>query len=249
VVTGSASGSGRATRERLEAGGARVIGVDRSDCEITADLSDPDGRRSIVERVAELTGGSLDAVIACAGLGGTGGEVVRVNYFGAVSIVVGLQPLLASSPAPRAVVVASIGITATVYDALVDACLEGDEAGAVAIADLNPEVPVYTSTKRALARWVRRAAPQPAWAGQGIPLNAVGPGLIQTPMTSAFLADPEMRQILRTSMPQPLVWPGQPEHVAPALEWLTSVDNAMITGQCLFVDGGLDALRRGDNIW
>ena len=219
--------------------------------DVIADLSDPDSRAEMIDAVAGLTAGVVDGVIACAGVGGGDGDpatLIAVNYFGAVATLDGLRPLLARADRARAVVVASIGVTAAVDHDVVAACLAGDEQAAVAAARRKPEL-AYTSTKRAIARWVRMQAPLAAWAGAGIPLNAVGPGLVDTPMTAGMLADLGMRSRLAAQMPMPLGWPAVPSDVAPALDWLSSADNTMITGQCLFVDGGLDALRRGDDIW
>ena len=248
VVTGSASGIGRATREHLERSGTRVIGIDRRDAELVLDLADPKDRAALAEGVAGLTGGRLDAVVAAAGLGGTGPDIIRVNFFGAVATMAGLRPLLARSAAPRVVAIASIGVTAEIDPATVDACLAHDEEAAVRAATEHSEL-AYTSSKRALARWVRRRAPTPDWAGAGITLNAVGPGLVATPMTQALLEDPVIRGELLARMPQPLGWPATPEQIAPVIAFLASAESSMTTGQCLFVDGGLDALRRGDDIW
>ncbi|WP_205781478.1 hypothetical protein [Planctomonas deserti] len=44
---------------------------------------------------------------------------------------------------------------------------------------------LYTTSKLSVARWVRRTAPTESWAGAGIALNAVAPGVILTPMTAA----------------------------------------------------------------
>ena len=64
---------------------------------------------------------------------------------------------------------------------------------AATLADQGPAVGYlsYPSSKRALSRWVRRECVTPAWAGRGIPLNAVAPGTVLTPMTSELLATPE----------------------------------------------------------
>lgn len=123
VITGAASGIGLATRQRLEAQGAQVIGVDIAADDVVADLATAAGRAAMVARVSALSGGVVDAVIACAGIGGGGSEVVKVNYFGAVATLLGLHPMLMRAAAPRAVVVASIGITAAVDDDIVAACL------------------------------------------------------------------------------------------------------------------------------
>jgi NAD(P)-dependent dehydrogenase (short-subunit alcohol dehydrogenase family) len=69
VVTGSASGIGRATRERLEASGADVIGVDLRDAEVLADLATPVGRTAAIAAVLQAAGSSIDGLVTCAGVG------------------------------------------------------------------------------------------------------------------------------------------------------------------------------------
>jgi len=68
VVTGSASGIGKATKEVLESRGEKVIGVDLHDADITVDLATANGGAALVDRVSELGGGSIDAIYAIAGL-------------------------------------------------------------------------------------------------------------------------------------------------------------------------------------
>lgn len=78
VVTGSASGMGRAACERLEAAGHRVIGVDLAAATVTADLGTSTGRRSAAARVAELAGAGLDGAVLAAGLGPAPGRAGAV---------------------------------------------------------------------------------------------------------------------------------------------------------------------------
>jgi NAD(P)-dependent dehydrogenase (short-subunit alcohol dehydrogenase family) len=87
VVTGAASGIGRATVEALERFGHRTVTVDRhgADIDIDADLATADGRRHMVETVAKVTGGVVGAVIASAGTVNRGRTDVKVNFFGAVA--------------------------------------------------------------------------------------------------------------------------------------------------------------------
>src|SRR5687768_12498991 len=101
VVTGSASGIGRATRELLENRGERVIGVDLHDADVTVDLTTIDGRAAMVDGVRRLTGGAVDAVYAVAGLAQPVPATVAVNFFGAVATLEGLRPFLVASAAPR----------------------------------------------------------------------------------------------------------------------------------------------------
>ena len=250
VVTGSASGIGRATCERLAADGHRVIDVDLRDASITTDLSTPSGRAQLVDEVTQASGGSIDAIVANAGVMGEPGPCVRVNYFGAVATLEGLRPLLASSPAPRAVATASSSVMNLPRDQqwLVELCLAGDEEAAVGAAG-DAGLMGYPSSKRALARWVRRQAPTAAWAGAGIGLNAVAPGIVQTAMTEPMLGDDQMRPMMDAAVPMPYGGYCEPAHVAEAIAFLASGDVARMTGQVVFVDGGADAVLRGEDIW
>ena len=248
VVTGSASGIGRATCERLARDGHRVIDVDLHDASITADLSTAQGRASLADDVAAATGGSIDAIVANAGVMGAPELCVRVNHFGAVATLEGLRPLLAGSAAPRAVATSSSSVMNPTDPALVEACLAGDEAAAVAAAE-GTGLLGYPSSKRALARWVRRHAPTDRWAGAGIGLNAVAPGVVQTPMTAPLLADDRMRPIVEEAVPMPYGGHARPADIAEVIAFLASGDTHRVCGQVLFVDGGADTVLRGEDIW
>ncbi len=251
VVTGSASGIGLATARRLERGGDRVVGVDLHGADVEADLSTTAGRAAAVATIGAET---IDAVVCCAGVEAKGDVTVRVNYFGVVELLEALRPRLALSAAPRAVAVASFASIHPAFDpAIVDACLAGDEAAAVAAClgagEADPPRSVYASSKRALVRWIRRTAPTEPWAGAGIPLNAVAPGVVATPMTQYRLDDERRASALAKTVPMPLHGPGEPDHVASLLCWLVGTENELVTGQIVFVDGGADAVVRGDDVW
>jgi NAD(P)-dependent dehydrogenase (short-subunit alcohol dehydrogenase family) len=248
VVTGSASGIGRATCERLARDGHRVIDVDRHDASINVDLATPEGRRALVDEVTGTSGGSIDAVIANAGVMGEPEPCVRVNFFGAVATLEGLRPLLLGSDAPRAVATASSSVMNPTSPELIEACLGGDEDAAVAAA-AGTGLLAYPSSKRALARWVRRHAPTDAWAGAGIGLNAVAPGVVRTPMTAPLLADDQMRPIVEEAVPMPYGGHAEPAHVAEVIAFLASAEVQRVCGQVLFIDGGADALTLGEDIW
>lgn len=248
VVTGSASGIGAATVERLVDAGHRVIGVDRQPAEVTVDLSTAIGRRTMVDEVRDAGDGRVDAVIACAGIADESPETIATNYFGSVATLDGLRPLLAEADAPRAVVIASIASILGADDAVVDACLAGDEAAATERTAANPSM-AYLTSKTALARWVRRTAPTDEWAGAGIALNAIAPGTVRTPMTTELLEAPGGTDMVDAAVPMPLAGHADAADIAPLLEFLASVDNTRVAGQVIFIDGGADAAIRGDSTW
>jgi NAD(P)-dependent dehydrogenase (short-subunit alcohol dehydrogenase family) len=255
LVTGSASGIGKTTAELLRSRGDTVIGVDIRNADVTVDLTTADGRAKLVSEATRLSGGKLDVILAIAGLALPIPATVGVNFFGMVATLEGLRPLLAGSPAPRAAGVSSMASLMPADEALIDLCLAGDEPGALARAAelaVEPETTgglIYGSTKQAFARWIRRNAATPAWAGASIPLNAVAPGIIATPMTADMIATPEARTEILKMVPMPLNGIAEPIVVARLLAWLVSEENTHLCGQVVFVDGGSDVCIRGDSTW
>jgi NAD(P)-dependent dehydrogenase (short-subunit alcohol dehydrogenase family) len=241
VVTGSASGIGAATRARLVAGGSRVIGVDLHDSEVDCDLGTPEGRRTAIDRI-----------VTCAGLTGltsrSGSVVVSVNYFGTVELLVGLRGLLALGERPAAVAISSNSITThpAVPQELVDACLSGDETAARGIADSVGSLAAYPASKLALARFVRRNATSPEWIGAGITLNAIAPGVTDTPMVEETKRDPVIgRHVDR--FPVPAGRRCRPDEIAGLAAFLLGPDARFVVGSVWFADGGSDALLRPDD--
>ncbi|MGV9195315.1 SDR family oxidoreductase [Microbacterium sp. MC2] len=255
VITGSASGIGATTAQMLRDRGERVIGIDLKNADVEADLSRAQGRADAAANAIELAGGTIDAVIACAGISAPIARTISVNYFGVTELLAALQPALAAAEAPRAAVVSSMASLQPNSSEMVEAALAGDEDTAVAIAqqlaDQGPAIGylVYPSSKRALSRWVRRASISPDWAGAGIPLNAVAPGTVLTPMTAGLLSTPEGAKMVDAAVPMPLNGHQSPESIAALLIWLTSPENTHVTGQVIYNDGGADATLRGDDIW
>ena len=262
VVTGAASGIGAATTRWLRSGGARVIACDLHDADVIADLATPEGRAALVEGVAAASGGRIDAIVANAG-GGPAETSLQLNFFGAVATLEGLRPLLAGSPAPRAVAVSSVSSLRPPPPNLVELCLGMDEAGAVAEArrafragelgrasgGATPEaaevsLDLYGAAKRALQLWCRRAAATPEWGGAGIPLNVVALGFYDTPAAAYVLAEPQLRAAMGRMIPLAGAYPGRPEEAAALLAWCVDPANSQMTGQILFADAGLECLAR-----
>lgn len=255
VVTGAGSGIGQATAALLRERGFTVVGVDLKGAEVTADLSNYAGRQHAIADALKAAGDSVDAVIACAGVSAPKAFTVAVNYFGVTEFVDGLVPALARSPAPRVAVVSSIASLQANSPELVEALLADDEARALtlgkALEDRGPETGYlnYSSSKRALSRWVRRVCITDRYAGNGIAINAVGPATVITSMTRELLATQAARARVDASVPMPLNHHAEAIVIARLLAWLVSPENTHVTGQTIYVDGGADASLHGDDIW
>ncbi len=249
VVTGSASGLGAAVRARLEADGARVVGVDLQGQEIDADLSTGAGRSTAMNDVLDATGGSIDGLVVCAGLGPhvqPTSQLVAVNYFGAVEVLDGLRPALAAGTRPAAVAISSnaIGLVPMHELRLLDLLVDGDEARALEVAAELDGATVYGLTKRALATAVRRRAS--GWGKAGVRLNAVAPGPVLTPLLQGSLDDPELGPLV-DALPIPLDRRADPAEIAAVVAFLLGADASFVHGTVVFADGGTDALVRPDH--
>ncbi len=253
VITGSASGIGAATRQRVEAAGARVIGVDVRDADVVADLATPDGRATAIEAVTAHSEGSVDALVTCAGVAGLtdrpGSLVASVNYFGSIALLEGLRPLLARGTSPPAAVAISSNSTTIqpkVPVELAQLCLAGDEAAARELADDVSALMAYPATKLAVAWWVRRHAPTAEWAGQGIALNAVAPGKVETALLDETRSDRVIGDLV-DALPMPVGRSGTPDEIAAVVQFLLGPDARFFCGSIVFCDGGTDALLRADD--
>ena len=255
VVTGSASGIGEATATILREQGHRVIGVDLRNADIEADLSTTLGRDAAIAGVLTASDSKIDGIIAAAGISAPKALTVAVNFFGVTALLNGLAETLAQSDAPRIAVVSSMASLQQNSVELVDALLAGDEKLALEIGSAlegqGPQVGYlnYSSSKRALSRWVRRESIAPRYAGAGIPVNAVAPGTVVTNMTRELLASEEGRAMADAHVPMPLNGHSDAIVIARLLAWLTSEETTHVTGQTIYIDGGADATLRGDNIW
>jgi NAD(P)-dependent dehydrogenase (short-subunit alcohol dehydrogenase family) len=93
----------------------------------------------------------------------------------------------------------------------------------------------YAPTKRGLEALTCNLAAE--LAQHGIRVNCVHPGLIETDMTQWVMANPELLPVVLKTIP--LARAGQPAEVAPAVVFLASDASSYITGQHLYVDGGM----------
>ena len=247
AVSGSASGIGAAVCAQLRAAGHRIIGIDRANAEVIADLSTRAGRQAAVAQVLEQSGGVLDGLVCCAGIGVTApssGLVLAVNYFGVSELLDGLADALAKGEHPAALVIGSVAAThsGAEQEPMVAAMLAGDEAQALELANsLGQTHLAYAGSKYAVTCSARRKAVQ--WAPQGIRLNVVAPGAVETPLHQAAKDDARFGKAVREFV-APLGRSGTPEELARVVAFMQSQQASFMTGSVVFVDGGMDAMVR-----
>lgn len=253
VVTGAASGIGEATTRLLRERGDRVITVDLHDADVIADLTTTQGRVSYVSGITQASGGAVDGVLAIAGIPDASADAVSLNFFGAVASLEGALPLMGASTDPRAVVVTTTETIHPIDPGLVDACLRMDEQRARVAAqtaiDARAGETIYPSTKHALARWVRRAAPSGAWAGRGILLNAMAPATITSPLSSRVEGTGTHRAGASEELSQPWGPHTRDQVAARLLAWLASPDARPMTGEIIQIASPVDVPVGADAAW
>jgi NAD(P)-dependent dehydrogenase (short-subunit alcohol dehydrogenase family) len=244
IVTGAASGIGAAAARLFAAEGARLALVDldekglgrvAADIEgqngqaitVTADVSNGGQAREGVARVM-ATWGRVDVLLTAAGvsLGGTVDSLDEATWDKTFAVNV-KGTYLWVHHAIRPMIAAGSGAIVTVGSQLAQSSLGKNAA--------------YVASKGAIASFTKTVAVDHAL--QGIRVNALMPGVIDTPMPARSLqrqADPEAARAFWKQR-HPMGRIGQPEEVAKAALFLASDDSSFVTGTLLFVDGGWTA--------
>lgn len=251
AVTGSASGIGAAVCQQLREAGHTVIGIDRLEAEVIADLSSSEGRADAAEQVIALSKGKLDGLVCCAGLGVTAPSsslVVSVNYFGSTELIDLLQPALVKSTKPAITIIGSVAAFQQAADPhpMTDLMLNNDEQAARALADeLGQPHIAYAASKYALTVHCRRLAVTSG--STGVRLNIVAPGAVETPLHEASKNDPRFGEAVRNFV-APIGRNGQPSEIADAVSFLQSPQASFVHGSIIYVDGGMDAMMRNGKL-
>lgn len=251
VITGGTTGIGAEVRRLLLEEGHEVFNIDYKGGDFQADLSTDEGVNAAIQAVENKYPDGIDGLISNAGVGPTAPpeKIFALNFYAGTYIAEGLRPLLMKKKG-CCVVTSSNSITNPVVrmdwvELLTN--LRNRERG-MDLARMIPQsqaASVYSSSKCALACWVRRVSP--SWAVDGLRINAVAPGNTTTPMTKGMTDQQREAALL---IPIPTRYGTKEfldaEEIANAIVFLASRKASGINGVVLFVDGGIDALMRSE---
>lgn len=249
AMTGGATGIGASLRSMLQARGDEVIVVDIKEGDIVADLSTGEGRRAAVEGIRQRAPDGLDGFIPCAGLPPVARPlslIAQVNYFAVTQTVEGLLDLLEKRRGSVLLVSSNSAPMIPTGDSFVQACLSGNEEEACEDIMGRDGHTAYAGSKRAITVWMRRKVVE--FAGRGIRINAVAPGITMTPLAEQVFADEEMGQLMKDFGDSvPLGATARPEQIANTMLFMLSPQADFLAGSVFFVDGGSDAMMRPDD--
>ena len=249
AMSGGATGIGAELRRQLLTQGDRVISVDIKDGDIVVDLSTVEGRREAIDGIREMAAGGLDGFIPCAGLPPVARPlslIAQVNYFAVVDMIEGLKDLVAKKRGSVLIVASNSAPMIATEDPFVQACLGGDEDAALAEVESRDGHIAYAGSKRAISIWMRRNVV--AYAGAGVRLNAIAPGITMTPLTERVFADEQLGEVTK-QFGETVPWGGtaQPAQIANVMRFMLSKEADFVCGAVFFVDGGSDAMLRNDD--
>lgn len=239
LVTGAGGGIGRATALAFAHSGAAVLVSDVSDeggAETVAQI-EAQGGKAVFQHCDVSDGAQVKAMVAAA-----------VEAFGRLDYAfnnAGINRITANEYDDENWDL-SIGINLTG----VMLCMREEaevmlKSGGGAIVNTasinglvgNPAQPAYTASKHGVVGLTRHGALR--WAREGIRVNAVCPGVIETPMSAQAMADPAARKMIEEMTPMGRM--GQAAEIAGAVVWLCSDEASFVTGLPLVVDGGVTA--------
>jgi NAD(P)-dependent dehydrogenase (short-subunit alcohol dehydrogenase family) len=236
LVTGAASGVGRACVGALRQRGYEVAALDLRKPEVdaehvaTCDVSDVAAAGAVIEQAIAVLGG-LDAAAHCAGVHPEG--ATRLHELDAA---VWNRTLAVNLTGSYAVARATLPTLVETGGALV-------LVASVAGAQPRPGTAPYAVSKAGVAALARAAALE--YSHLGVRVNSVSPGWIDTAMSAAALDRPALRERIERAIPAGRV--GTPAEVAKTIAWLLSEEAAYINGADVAVDGGIgiSALAQG----
>jgi NAD(P)-dependent dehydrogenase (short-subunit alcohol dehydrogenase family) len=233
IVTGAASGIGRACAVALAARGDRLVCADLDGDGARATAADLDGAIAVAVDVASSA--DCDAMVAAA-----------LEAFGGVDVLVAAAGIEKAAPGHElddetwlATIAVNLNGVFWCARAAARAMLAGGGGRMVLIGSINSQMAMagqaaYCASKGGVLMLGRALAVD--WGGQGIAVNVVGPGVVDTPMSARSLADPERRSRLMSRTP--LGRPAQADEIASVVEFLTSPRAGFVTGAYVPVDGG-----------